>query len=76
MFHRASPGETVKITLVHYAAHPVVGGVETVMREHGRRMARAGHTVRILAGRGAQVDPEVEFMGLPLLDSMAVSNFA
>lgn len=61
----------MRITLLHYAAHPVVGGVETVMREHSRRMARAGHTARIMAGRGAQVDPEVGFTGLPLLDSMA-----
>jgi glycosyltransferase involved in cell wall biosynthesis len=49
----------------------VVGGVESVMREHGRLMARAGHEVRIIAGRGAQADAEVEFTRLPLVDSMA-----
>jgi mannosylglucosylglycerate synthase len=61
----------VRIALLHYAAHPVVGGVENVMREHSRLLARSGHQVRIMAGRGAQVDPEVEFVRMPLVDSLA-----
>ena len=61
----------MRVALLHYAAQPVVGGVESVMREHGRLMARAGHHVRIIAGRGDQVDPEVEFTRLPLIDSLA-----
>jgi glycosyltransferase involved in cell wall biosynthesis len=59
----------VKIAILHYAAHPVVGGVENVVQEHARLLARAGHQVRIIAGRGAQVDPQIEFASLPLVDS-------
>ena len=61
----------MRVALLHYAAHPVVGGVESVMREHSRLMARSGHQVRVIAGRGAQVDPEVEFTRLALVDSLA-----
>jgi glycosyltransferase involved in cell wall biosynthesis len=61
----------VRIALLHYAAHPVVGGVENVMREHARLMARSGHQVRVIAGRGAQADPDVEFTQMSLLDSVA-----
>ena len=57
--------------LLHYAAHPIVGGVETVMRAHSRLMAGAGHHVLIVAGRGVQADPDVEFVGFPLVDSQS-----
>jgi glycosyltransferase involved in cell wall biosynthesis len=61
----------MNLVLLHYAAHPIVGGVENVMREHSRMMAAAGHHVRIVAGRGAQADDDVEFAGVPLVDSQA-----
>ena len=61
----------MRIALLHYAGQPVVGGVESVMREHGRLMAGAGHHVRIIAGRGDQVDPDVEFTRLALIDFLA-----
>jgi glycosyltransferase involved in cell wall biosynthesis len=32
-------------------------------------MAAAGHQVRIIAGRGEQTDPQIEFVRLPLADS-------
>jgi glycosyltransferase involved in cell wall biosynthesis len=59
----------MNITLLHYAAPPVVGGVESVMGEHARLMGRDGHQVTILAGRGAQTDPCIPFTGLPRVDS-------
>jgi glycosyltransferase involved in cell wall biosynthesis len=59
----------MNIGLLHYAAPPVVGGVESVLGQHARLMADAGHNVRIIAGRGAQVDPRVPFLLLPLADS-------
>lgn len=55
----------MNIGLLHYAAPPVVGGVENVIGHHARWMARAGHQVRILAGRGAPTDPQVEFCLIP-----------
>ncbi|MCZ7554033.1 MAG: hypothetical protein B6D39_05305 [Anaerolineae bacterium UTCFX2] len=57
------------IAILHYAAPPVVGGVESVIRHHARLMTSAGHQVRILAGRGEAVIPKVEFVHVPLFDS-------
>jgi glycosyltransferase involved in cell wall biosynthesis len=58
-----------KIALLHYSAPPVVGGVESVLGTHARLMADAGHQVRIVAGRGAQTDPRIPFVQIPLTDS-------
>ncbi len=60
----------MEILLVHYSAPPVVGGVESVIAHHARLMVNAGHSVRILAGRGAQVDPRIPFVQVPLADSL------
>jgi hypothetical protein len=43
---------TLNITLLHFAAPPVVGGVERVLAEHARLMVEAGHGVTVVAGRG------------------------
>jgi mannosylglucosylglycerate synthase len=59
----------MKITLLHYSAPPVVGGVESVMGHHARLMAEAGHEVQIVAGRGNQTDERVRFVHVPLADS-------
>jgi glycosyltransferase involved in cell wall biosynthesis len=59
----------MRICLLHYAAQPVVGGVESVMGHHARLMANAGHQVLVLAGRGEQEDPRIHFERLPLADS-------
>ncbi len=42
----------MKIALVHYAAAPVVGGVERVMDEHARLFAKHGHEVTVFCQRG------------------------
>lgn len=57
------------IALVHYTAPPVVGGVERVLGRHARLMADAGHTVRVVAGRGTAPDRRVRFERVPLADS-------
>jgi len=57
------------IVLLHYAAPPIVGGVEQVITQQARLMTQAGHRVRILAGRGEQTDGRIPFICLPLLDS-------
>ena len=59
----------MKIVLLHYAAPPVVGGVESVIGHHARLMADAGHEVSVIAGRGEQLDPRIPFLPLPLADS-------
>ncbi|HSF83540.1 MAG TPA: glycosyltransferase [Anaerolineales bacterium] len=58
-----------QVGLLHYAAPPIVGGVESVLGHQARLMADAGHQVRILAGRGSQVDGRVPFVRMPLADS-------
>ena len=58
-----------EIALLHYSAPPIVGGVESVLGHHARLMANAGHQVRIVAGRGAQIDPRIPFLHLPMADS-------
>ena len=54
---RDRAGRPLKIALIHYSAPPVVGGVESVLAQHARLMADAGHQVRIIAGRGEPTDP-------------------
>lgn len=57
------------IALLHYSAPPVVGGVESIVGQHARLMADAGHQVCIIAARGEQTDPRIPFYELPLADS-------
>jgi glycosyltransferase involved in cell wall biosynthesis len=54
---------------LHYAAPPVVGGVESVLGHHAKLMVDDGHKVKIVAGRGAQTDERIPFVSLPLADS-------
>ena len=57
------------IAIIHYSAPPVVGGVESVLAQHARLMARAGHRVRLLAARGEPISAQIRFIPLPLIDS-------
>lgn len=62
------PGPAPSVALVHYAAPPVIGGVERVLARHAVLMADAGHEVRVIVGRGRVSDPRVRFVRLPLLN--------
>jgi glycosyltransferase involved in cell wall biosynthesis len=62
------PGPAQSAALIHYAAPPVIGGVERVLARQAVLMASAGHEVRVIAGRGRSPDPRVRFVRLPLLD--------
>jgi mannosylglucosylglycerate synthase len=59
----------MKIALLHYSSPPIVGGVESVLAQHARLMAKAGHQVTILAGRGKPFDAAIPVRILPRLDS-------
>src|SRR5688572_24924540 len=59
----------MNITLLHYSAPPVVGGVESVLEHHATLMANDGHQVQVIAGRGEQFDPRVPFIHVPMIDS-------
>ncbi|MBC8164006.1 MAG: glycosyltransferase family 4 protein [Roseiflexaceae bacterium] len=57
------------IAILHFAGPPLVGGVEQTIAAHARVMAADGHTVRIVAGSGGQVDSRVTTLLDPLLSS-------
>ena len=59
----------MNITLIHYAAQPIVGGVETVVTRQAQLLARAGHRVQILAGRGEIWDAAIPVNIIPIIDS-------
>jgi mannosylglucosylglycerate synthase len=44
---------TPPIFILHYACAPIIGGVESIMTEHARVLSAHGHTVTLIAGRGA-----------------------
>jgi glycosyltransferase involved in cell wall biosynthesis len=48
---------SLSVAILHYAAPPVVGGVETTIAAHARVMCAAGHRVRIVAGRAGPLPP-------------------
>ena len=58
----------MNIVLVHFSAPPVVGGVETVLEHQAEQLDRAGHHVRILAGRGQTWDARIPVEVLARLD--------
>ncbi len=59
----------MNITLLHYASPPVVGGVEMVLARQAELLARAGHRVEVLTGRGAPWDARIGVCVLPEFDS-------
>lgn len=60
---------TTRVAILHYAAPPIVGGVESTIYHHGRLLAQAGYTVRVIAGRGEPFHPQVTFHHIPEVDS-------
>jgi len=60
-----------RTAIVHYAAPPVVGGVEGVIEAHVRTFVQAGYPVTVVAGRGDEdaLPPEAEFLRIPRIDS-------
>jgi glycosyltransferase involved in cell wall biosynthesis len=57
------------VVILHYAAPPIVGGVESTIYHHARLLVRAGWKVHVIAGRGRPFDPQVAFHRLPEVDS-------
>jgi glycosyltransferase involved in cell wall biosynthesis len=58
-----------RIAILHYAAPPVVGGVESTIDHHARELAAAGFAVDVIAGRGEAFHPGVRFHHVPEIDS-------
>jgi len=58
-----------QVAILHYAAPPVVGGVESTIGDHARLLAQRGYGVRIIAGRAGRPDGPVQVSLLALADS-------
>ncbi len=58
-----------RLALLHYAAPPTIGGVESTMATHARLMADRGYAVKVIAGRGETFDARIPVFVLPLADS-------
>src|SRR6516162_1912564 len=52
----------MKIGIIHYSAWPVIGGVETVIRQHAELLSRHGHEVSIFSGEGDAFSKRVPFL--------------
>ncbi len=59
----------MRVMILHYAAPPIIGGVESTIYHHARFLAAAGLQVEIAAGRGEPVLPNVTLHILPEVDS-------
>ncbi len=62
---------TLKTALLHYAAPPVIGGVEAVLLAHARQFVQAGMPIAVIAGSGVtSALPEgCEFIQIPEMDT-------
>jgi len=60
----------MKIALVHYTSWPVIGGVESVIRQQARLMARRGHEVAIVCGEGGVFEKRIQPFVIPELNSV------
>lgn len=58
-----------RVAILHYAAPPTIGGVETTVGAHARLLADHGYMVRIIAGRGKPFDSRVPVEILREVDS-------
>lgn len=57
------------VAILHYAAPPIVGGVESTIYHHARHLTRSGYPVHVVAGRGEPFHPQVGFHLIPEMDS-------
>lgn len=60
----------MKIALVHYTSWPVIGGVESVIRQQARLIARRGHEVTIVCGEGGVFEKRIQLFVIPELNSV------
>ena len=61
------------LAILHYAAPPTIGGVESTIAAHARLFADHGYAVKIIAGRGEPFDARVSLETIPHLDSRDAS---
>ena len=59
----------MKIAVVHYTSWPVIGGVESVIRQQAQLISRHGHEIAILCGEGTAFAKEISTVVFPELGS-------
>jgi glycosyltransferase involved in cell wall biosynthesis len=59
----------MNISILHYAAPPIVGGVESTIYHHSRLLSKAGYSVSIISGRGESFSNQIPFIHIPEIDS-------
>lgn len=64
------------IGIIHYAAPPVVGGVELTIFHHARILTALGHQVTVVAGQGGDFWPQVTYHEEPLIGSRSKATAA
>jgi mannosylglucosylglycerate synthase len=68
MLFRVQGHYLMKIAIVHYTSWPVIGGVESVIRQHALLIPQHGHEAAILCGEGFAFSKEVPTVVVPELD--------
>lgn len=58
-----------RIAILHYSCPPVIGGVESTLRDHAVLLARHDYPCKIITGRGEPFDSRIPVDILPLLHS-------
>jgi len=59
----------VHISILHYAAPPIIGGVESTIYHHARLLFQAGYQISVIGGRGESINDGIPFILIPELDS-------
>ena len=59
----------MNISILHYAAPPIVGGVESTIFHHSRLLSIAGYKVSVIAGRGEVFNDTIPLHIIPEIDS-------
>jgi len=51
-----------KIGIIHYSYPPIVGGVETIVRQQAHKFSDSGYKVTVIVGEGFTSRKDVEFV--------------
>jgi glycosyltransferase involved in cell wall biosynthesis len=57
------------VAILHYSCPPVIGGVEFIMQAHAREFVEAGYKVKLIVGKGGEVDPGATTVVIPEITS-------
>jgi len=58
-----------RVAILHFAAPPIIGGVESTILHHSQLLVSAGWEVTILAGRGEEFQSGIHVLIIPEIDS-------